>query len=281
MSALQWIFYSLPDVAGILLAALSLAVFFVPKLSDKLREHVTVGIIAAVVLALIGVGGVVSNSVQKHADQEAAKKERDQLQGQITKLLDQQTLTATQATIMQSEVKTLTEQSVPKIINGLPQKGPPPDLRLQLVYPRSASVYVYNSSKAGIAEKPKYQLTLADIDNLDPGLLPITTQEGDYIRPGEGWGPNSAMSLPGVMNIVKSGDRVFGYGLILCPDCLKTRSYWIYIEQGRGGWYCEMKKPGYPYNRAFYENLKLNLNARLDQLAPAECRQPIAEHAGQ
>src|SRR6267142_141863 len=106
-------------------------------------------------------------------------------------------------------------------------------------------------------------------------LLAIPATEGDFIRPGEGWGPNMMMELPAVKAVVHPGDRIFGYGIVLCLTCAKTRSYWVYIEQGKGGWYCEMPKPLYPTGRQFFDNMKVHFDAYLNELAPMGCRVPI------
>jgi len=217
------------------------------------------------IAVVFGVGGVVSNLVQKHEDKAAAegerseaKKERDKLTDQISRLITQQKVATEKADILQAQVNTLTQESIPKILGGVQNiphtKETKPDLRLRLVYPTSVAVQICNELKAGVASSPKYQLTLADIDNIEADYLPVQT--GDFIRPGECQGPNTALTLPAVKAVVKPGDRIFGYALVLCPHCVKTRSYWVYIEQGKGGWYEEMNTPLYPTGLNFYKDMK-------------------------
>ena len=72
--------------------------------------------------------------------------------------------------------------------------------------------------------------------------------------------------------LIKDGDRIFGYALVLCPDCKATRPYWIYVEYGKAGWYCEMPTPIYPQYQSFWVDVEKQTNAYLDKLAPLSCR---------
>src|SRR5882762_874491 len=81
------LFDLLPDVAGILLAALSLSLIFLPKELKVLEEHkwrwLRWGL--AAIFAAVGVGGLASNAIQKSED----KKARENLQGDVVRLKDQ------------------------------------------------------------------------------------------------------------------------------------------------------------------------------------------------
>jgi hypothetical protein len=59
---LQSIFYSLPDIAGLLLVLVSLAMIFVP---DKLNRYRKLRWAVVIILLVIGIGGIVSNSKEK------------------------------------------------------------------------------------------------------------------------------------------------------------------------------------------------------------------------
>lgn len=249
----------------------------------KLDKYRKTRLTIAAFVFLIGLGAVISDSAQKSADKaeaEEAKKgaqlERLNLSNQVTKLIDQQTLARTEVESLQGQVTNL---SGGVAVLAKPRISAKPDLHLKLVYPTSVGVAIYNDPKAGLANKPTYQITLCDLDNIKGNLLPIPVAQGDFIRPGELCGPNMAMELPAVKSIVKAGDRIFGYALVECPDCIKTRSYLIYIEQGKGGWWYEMTdKPMFPYSLTFYEQMKDNVNAWLDKLAPVSKRIPIPSH---
>jgi hypothetical protein len=87
MHFLRSLFDLLPDVAGILLAALSLSLIFLPKELKVLEERkwrwLRWGL--AVIFAAVGIGGLVSNAIQKSEDKEA----RENLQGDVARLKDQ------------------------------------------------------------------------------------------------------------------------------------------------------------------------------------------------
>jgi hypothetical protein len=271
VSILLPIFNLLPDITGYLFAMAGVALLFMPDDLKKLDEHRTIRLIIAAIIFIFGLGAVISNSAQKVADKKDNDTKSQKLTEQVTGLISQQT-------ILVAQVKNLTDEGLPQLAKNLkptPKQIVLPDLHLLLVDPQSVGLMIVNDKNATVANKPKYQIVLADLDNLDADLLAIPAQEGDFIRPGEAWGPNMMMQLPAVQAIVHPGDRIFGYGMVLCPDCAKTRSYWIYIEQGKGGWYCEMPKPLYPTGRRFFDDMKVRSDFYLNELAPAGCRVAI------
>jgi hypothetical protein len=112
-----------------------------------------------------------------------------------------------------------------------------PDVTIRLVYPSSVAVLIVNLSSV-IARQPKYWSAVWDIDRSnfqDP--LPLPAFQGDWIRPHEAMGPESFIALPQVQSAIKKGDRLFGMIAITCPECLKTRYFWLYVVQGASGWY--------------------------------------------
>ncbi len=271
VSVLVPIFNLLSDITGYFFAMAGVALIFMPDDLKKLEGYRRTRLVIATLIFIIGLGAVISNSAQKAAD----KRESD---GKSQKLTDQVTSLIGQQSILVAQVKNLTDQGLPQLARDLKPTPKPtilPDLHLELVYPTSVGIMIVNDKRARVAEKPKYQFLLMDLDNLDANSLRIPVLEGDFIRPGEGWGPNMMMDLPEVRAVVHPGDRVFGYGMVLCPTCAKTRSYWIYIEQGKGGWYCEMPKPLYPTGRQFFDEMKAHFDAYLNELAPPGCRVPI------
>jgi hypothetical protein len=83
---LSSLFELLPDVAGILLAALSLSLIFLPRELRVLEAPKWKWLrwTLAAIFAIVGVGGLVSNYIQKSQD----KKERSKLQGDVARLND-------------------------------------------------------------------------------------------------------------------------------------------------------------------------------------------------
>jgi hypothetical protein len=187
-----------------------------------------------------------------------------------------------QATInhLQKQVTDLSEKSIPKLqgdVSGLkPVKTPMPDLRVRFVHPQEVAIAIDNSAHAGVADKPKYGVALIDLDNLGADFLRIPTQMGDYIRPGDFWGPNQFMGIDAVKTVVKPGDRVFGSVSVSCPHCVKSRGYWLFIKVGDGGWYAEQEgEPKGIANRSAAETLAANPDAYMERLAPQKTRVPI------
>jgi hypothetical protein len=52
--------------------------------------------------------------------------------------------------------------------------------------------------------------------------------------------------VPEIAPLIKSGHRLFGLIAVTCPDCIKTRAYWIYTIHGVGGWYSELPQGKFP-----------------------------------
>jgi hypothetical protein len=277
-SVLAWfqaVFNFMPGIAGYCFAMAGVALLFMADDLKRLDKFRKTRLVIAGIVFLVGLGAVISDNAAKIKDRQEADSDRHSLNSQVTELLTQQA-------ILQAQVRAFNDQNLPKLIGGISKSVPVPprplpDLHLRLVYPtHDVAIEVYNDLKGGVADRPKYQITLADLDNLEGDLLKIPAQEGDFIRPGESWGPTLALGLPAVKAVVKDGDHIFGYALVLCPDCVKTRSYWVYIEQGRSGWYTEMDTPLFPSNMKFFENLKNHIEW-LNQIAPPEKRIPIED----
>lgn len=94
---LRPMFDLLPGISGYFLAMIGIAVLFVEEYLKRLKKYRRLRLIIALVVFIIGVGAVVSDSLQKQeakeaatADRNAAKIERDKLMDQIAKLTDAQ-----------------------------------------------------------------------------------------------------------------------------------------------------------------------------------------------
>ena len=276
LKAFSWAFLLLPDITSYAIAMAGVGLFFMPEYLQRLETHPKIRLVIALVIFILGLGAVVADSAQKQADKNAAKDDRDKLSAQVTNLTNNQNLLINQISILNTQSMPQLFagiQKIPKAEAAKPQ--PKPDLHLKLVFPEEFAVEVVNAEAASAAQQPKYQLLLVDLDNLAGNVLPIPANGDDFIRPGEFWGPNAAMALPNVKSLVKQNDRITGYATVLCPDCLKTRAYWIYYEQGEGGWYCEMPKAVFPTGLAFFTQMRENVEGYLDEIAPSSCRVPI------
>jgi hypothetical protein len=120
-----------------------------------------------------------------------------------------------------------------------------PDVGLRFVYPHTMCVLIVNKSTITVRDA-RYSVILWNLDREGNNPLPIPTRllSGDFIRPNEATGPEQLVALPGVAPLVKAGDRLFGFASVSCPDCAKTRNYWIYVK-GESGWFAEIPK-GFP-----------------------------------
>jgi hypothetical protein len=97
-----------------------------------------------------------------------------------------------------------------------------------------------NMSNSVTMRDSKYSPGIWNLDSPDLGTpLPIPVFGGDYIRPGGSMGPQQFIRVPGALQRIKEGNRLFGFIIFTCSNCLKDHTYWIYIKYGTGGWYAE------------------------------------------
>lgn len=117
-------------------------------------------------------------------------------------------------------------------------------------------LYVNNSNES--ASQPKRFFGLWDIthpfhNKTNPGViqpLPLAWKtETDFVFHNSRYGPMDVLDNPLALAHVKLGDRLFGMADVLCWNCARERSYWVYFEVGVGGWYVEMEKP--PWGTSF------------------------------
>lgn len=116
-----------------------------------------------------------------------------------------------------------------------------PEVSLRFVYPIKPALVIVNSSDS-VAKDIKWTVALWNLDlpdRSDP--LPIPVSTFDWIRPHEEGGPQDLFSGPLVAPLLKPGDRLAGSASVICPECVRGRSYLISITWGRGGWYSEIE----------------------------------------
>jgi hypothetical protein len=155
-----------------------------------------------------------------------------------------------------------------------------PDVQMLLVYPQSIAVLIGNPSSK-VIHQPKYEIiiwNLNRLDRCDPLPIPTTTTSEDYIRSKMAWGPNQLVDLPQVKSLLTQGDHLFGFVMVLCPDCSSPHYYWIYIEHGIGGWYAEFPKRQIPNIAELFRKIPTIATVRdyfLDHFVPKTVRVPI------
>jgi hypothetical protein len=124
------IFNALPDIASIFLAlflsTVALALLFLPEILHKLEYRKIVRIFFASILILmgliIGIGGVLSNRLQKTEDLNNQRIEREELRSQITTLINSAQIQATKDDLTQGFDR------VVAAIKGTPAPIQPPAL---------------------------------------------------------------------------------------------------------------------------------------------------------
>ena len=125
-----------------------------------------------------------------------------------------------------------------------PPPSPPiklPEVTLKFVGPKEPSLVLTNISDA-IARDIKWTVVLWNVDHPereDP--LPIPVSTFDWIRPRDVGGPQSLFNSSLVKPLLKNGERLFGSAAVICPECVRGRTFWVYIEFGKGGWYAEIE----------------------------------------
>lgn len=115
-----------------------------------------------------------------------------------------------------------------------------PDISIRLVYPTAPAVYFINTSDV-ILRDYKYWFAIVDLTKSQPAkmdALQIPGANGDGIRPREKAGPMDIFSR--VAPFLQAGDRLTGYIGVGCPNCKKTRLFWVDIRWQDGGWYAEL-----------------------------------------
>jgi hypothetical protein len=160
------------------------------------------------------------------------------------------------------------------------QLAEPPDVDLVFVYPEHVSPLMINPTDK-VIQQPKYQVVIWNLDHPErTNPLPIPARTGDFIRPHNAWGPNQMLGIPGVRPLVAIGEHLFGFAQALCPDCKRNHYYWVYIEHGKHGWYCELP-PGQIVDLNFIsEQIRTNAgDSWINELASPGCRKPVEPYS--
>jgi len=125
-----------------------------------------------------------------------------------------------------------------------------PDVTVRLVYPDHTAIVLVNNSDA-IAKEIKWTVVVWNLDDprtylsTNPGPnshdpLPIPVSMFDFLRPHSSGGPQTLFARPDIREFAKDGQRLFGSMSVICPDCKKGHTYFVYEEIGKGGWYSEV-----------------------------------------
>lgn len=110
LALLRPIFDLLPDLTGYFFAMAGLALVFIPEELKSLERHRKIRLVIAACIFLIGLGAVISNSVQKQEEKNSAKAERDKLTDQVTKLIVGQSTATQEAIKARAETQAVREE---------------------------------------------------------------------------------------------------------------------------------------------------------------------------
>ena len=109
-------------------------------------------------------------------------------------------------------------------------------------------------------------------------LIPdIPWQHYDFVRAKDYRGAFGIRFVtPALPTQLKPGDRILGFLNVTCDDCVQVRSYWVYFQQGQGGWFAETS-PDYAVQLAKVEEIikSQGPDALLSSIAPQNHRTPI------
>jgi hypothetical protein len=121
-----------------------------------------------------------------------------------------------------------------------------PEVGLRFVSPQAPMIVLDNKSGA-IAKEIKWIAAIWNADNLrgyiqgsdgyDP--LPIPVQTFDVLRPHTSSGGQGVFLQSKNAGYIRPGNRLIGSAGVICPNCSRGYTYFVYIVWGQGGWYAE------------------------------------------
>jgi hypothetical protein len=115
-----------------------------------------------------------------------------------------------------------------------------PDVTLRFINPTEPALQLVNQSGV-TARDIKWMVTLWNLDlpnRTNP--LPIPTAAFDFIMPHSPGGPQGLFDAPMVASLLHPGDHLIGSASVSCPDCVRGRTFIVYIILGHDGWFTEV-----------------------------------------
>ena len=132
-------------------------------------------------------------------------------------------------------------EQAPQVSPRLTLKPRYPDVKLSFIYAKSPALIIVNPSDL-IAREIKWTVVLWNMDLPDRDEpLPIPISTFDWVRPHDESGPENLFGAETVAPLLKPGNRLFGSASVLCPECIRGRTYIIYIIWGESGWFSELE----------------------------------------
>lgn len=163
---------------------------------------------------------------------------------------------------------------------GKAQTSSGPEVALRFVSPKSPGLVIVNSS-GSLARDIKWIVVLWNMDLPDrDDPLPIPVSTFDWIKPHQEGGTQNLFGGANVAPLLKQGDRLFGSASVNCPDCVRGRTYIVYIVYGEGGWVSEVeneKTGGLMIPHNVKKETREEYFKNLEATVPNESRIPISE----
>jgi hypothetical protein len=172
-------------------------------------------------------------------------------------------------------------QSMWQIPRIVPERKTP-HLSMRLVKLINSDGFAIILIAAGsLVKSPSYIAAIWNLDRDTGDTLPMVhdSLDGSWIRPGEALGPYPLTSLPLVAPLIHAGNRLFGCITVTCPDCARSKAYWVYAIHGGAGWYSQLAPGTFCDLRALLRTLpaiRTNPEAFLHSIPDAE-RTQISE----
>jgi hypothetical protein len=128
-----------------------------------------------------------------------------------------------------------------KVARETTSNPPAPNVELTLLNPKEPVILLRNVTDRP-AREVIYAVLLWNLSNLTKDPLPIPSAKADFVRAHSGAGPYNLFTP--VINVLKEGNKLFGFATVTCPDCLGVNSYWVYLIWGKDGWVSEIHGQG-------------------------------------
>lgn len=225
MGTCKAVFDMLPDVSGILLAEVGVALFIAPDFVSQMKEWIRWTL--AGLLVALGVAGMASSYNQHRVDAREKAKLTDDLHN------------------VEAKLATLTQGLFSRPSQDHVEKGPskkseqkPVMISAKLYDPKSLAIAVENQS-GRVAQGVTWELVLFRESDQVP--FSFATQEIGYVKPHSTSAAYS-MNLDGIPKApivgdsrLRDGDTFSGCLSVDCPDC-KGTTYIVHFVWGSGGW---------------------------------------------
>lgn len=186
-------------------------------------------------------------TVQMLKQQQALDKSREALEKTLETIEAQQTVLDRLSKTADTQLVISTGQSE--------REKQRPVLTAVMVNPNIPAIVLRNTGTK-TTSNPSYGGGFWDLSKSEGGIfhfVGIMTAKCDYIVPKSGCGPFK-LSFP--LSSPEPGDELFGYVLLQCPECVESKVCWVYIANGKQGFYAFGSYTDYDFSGIRAGNVK-------------------------